>query len=50
MAENTKIRQCKCDSKFQDLKYGKGNRVCNLTEKGNSLNPVNRCTVCGSEK
>ena len=35
------IAKCDCESDFQDSKYGKGQRVCNLTMK----NQV-RCTVC----
>lgn len=38
------IRKCYCDSKFQDKKYGKKQRVHNKTMKGY------RCTVCGREK
>ena len=38
-----KIMTCTCKSKYQDKKYGKGNRVFNEGEK------VYRCSVCGRE-
>ncbi len=38
------IKQCSCQSKFQDEKYGKSMRVHNKTTTGY------RCTVCGKDK
>ena len=43
-AKGTAIKKCACESQYQDEKYGKGNRVCNKTTKGE------RCTVCGKDK
>lgn len=42
------IRPCHCDSKFQDAKYGKGQRVHNLSQGGKKNN--SKCTVCGVKK
>lgn len=42
--QESKIKKCHCDSKFQDEKYGDKNRVFNQTVKGY------RCTVCGREE
>jgi hypothetical protein len=36
--------KCKCESKHQDKRYGKGMRIHNTTAKGY------RCTVCGSDR
>lgn len=38
------IKKCSCKSEYQDTLYGFGNRIQNLTVKGNV-----RCTVCGKE-
>lgn len=44
----TVMKQCNCESKFQDELYGKGMRVYNIREgKGNGKA---RCTVCGREQ
>jgi len=40
----TVIKKCDCKHKYQDNKYGKGNRVQNTT-----LKEKFRCTVCGKE-
>lgn len=49
----TKIKKCTCEHVFQDLKYGKGLRVCNPTDKEvmeeGSFRKVVRCTVCSKE-
>ena len=48
----TKIMPCVCKHKFQDEKYGKGNRVFLLSTK-KSLGPEKKtytCSVCGREK
>lgn len=39
----------KCDSKFQDKRYGKGKRIHNPTAggSGGSVKDGWRCTVCG---
>ena len=39
-----RIKKCTCESQYQDKKYGKDNRVHNITVKDK-----NRCTVCGKE-
>ena len=39
------VRNCLCDSPFQDRRYGRGRRVFTCTPK-NGL----RCTVCGSHQ
>ena len=48
MAE-TKIMKCTCESKFQDSRYGKGNRVHNQTQNRSGRGNW-RCTVCEKEK
>ena len=42
------IKKCvhNCESKFQDEKYGHGNRVMNARTNGNSP----RCTNCGKDQ
>lgn len=40
---SAKVIRCNCDSQFQDVAYGKGNRLANEYAKGY------RCTVCGRE-
>ncbi len=42
------IKKCNCKSKYQDEKYGKGNRVHNPKVKGSNGNQEYRCTVCGT--
>lgn len=44
MAE-TLVKACVCTSKYQDERYGKGNRLHNLSKDGAS-----RCTQCGRGK
>ena len=36
------IKKCTCEHKYQDEKYGKGNRVHNELASGKG----HRCTVC----
>jgi len=43
------IRRCDCTHKFQDKRYGKGNRVHN-PGRGPSSVVVWVCTVCGKRK
>jgi len=50
MANGTKILKCNCHHDFQDLTYGKGNRVHNETLKGKNGPIVWRCTVCSAER
>lgn len=38
-------RKANIENKFQDEKYGKFNRVFNISEKGSEV-----CTVCGAGK
>lgn len=51
MAEpSTAIKKCdgaRCDSAYQDEKYGKDNRVCNFALAQNGKSGGYRCTVCG---
>lgn len=42
----TRELQCKCQSYFQDNKYGKGRRIYNL----NGDNSKGRCSVCHEVK
>lgn len=44
----TVMKQCNCESKFQDELYGKGMRVYNLRE--GKANGKATCTVCGREQ
>jgi hypothetical protein len=46
----TKVMKCNCDSPYQDEKYGKENRVHNITNKKAGTVLYWRCTVCGKEK
>ena len=39
------IAKCDCINEFQDIRYGKGNRVHNSTTKFKI-----RCVVCGKEQ
>lgn len=41
----TLIHKCNCVSEYQDVKYGKGNRVHTPSEKKGGM-----CTVCGTRK
>jgi hypothetical protein len=43
------IKQCVCVHVAQDKIHGKGKRVANLTDKGDSHNPRFRCSVCGAD-
>lgn len=45
--ENTTVRQCTCESEFQDDRYGKGKRVHNKCQGKNKHLGHYRCTVCG---
>jgi len=38
------VLKCTCKHEYQDKKYGKDVRVCNVNIKG-----VHKCTVCGKE-
>lgn len=42
--KSVRIKKCNCKHRYQDIKYGKGMRVCNQTREGNY-----RCTVCKAE-
>lgn len=42
------IRYCPCVSAYQDTKYGRGQRVHNLSQGGKKTG--SRCTVCGAKK
>ena len=48
------IVKCDCKNEYQDLMYGKGNRVFNVMNDGKPIvpntGPSARCTVCGKEK
>lgn len=43
------IRPCRCSHKWQDERYGKGNRVFNRNMKDKTKNEA-VCTVCGTRK
>ena len=43
---NTVIKRCTCEHKYQDSVYGRGLRVHNSNQKGDEYS----CTVCGSVK
>lgn len=38
------VKKCNCKHDFQDKEYGQGQRVHNLSQKGES-----KCTVCGTK-
>jgi hypothetical protein len=40
----TTVKPCSCASEYQDRRYGKGNRVFNLSAKAAT------CTVCGKQQ
>ena len=42
----TEIKTCNCKSDYQDLKYGKGNRVYNVAFRSGIK--TTRCTVCSN--
>jgi len=43
----TTVLRCKCTSEFQDITYGKGMRLHNITQDGKKAS----CTICeGSAK
>jgi len=44
------IKKCDCKSKYQDKRYGKGNRVHNELSRKQSASIEYRCTVCGRVK
>jgi len=44
------IKTCTCEHKYQDEKYGKGNRVHNYSSKLNQGKGGYRCTICKSIK
>jgi hypothetical protein len=41
------IKQCTCKHKFQDERYGKGNRVHNVGKAKTLGMEAHVCTVCG---
>lgn len=43
MTTGTNIIRCSCSHEYQDVLYGKGNRVANVMRSGQS-----KCTVCGT--
>ncbi len=46
----TKISVCTCSNKYQDDKYGKQQRVFNMTQKKSGYDHIYRCTVCLKER
>jgi hypothetical protein len=46
----TKVIKCTCKHEFQDMQYGKNQRVCNSLAKNNGKINGYRCTVCGDKK
>lgn len=52
---DTKIMACKCESEFQDKRYGNGLRVHNkcgsaAKSKNQSSTITWRCTICGATR
>jgi len=45
----TVIKQCTCQHKYQDSKYGTGMRVMNQKAKKERQPTVYKCTVCKKE-
>lgn len=43
------IAKCNCESKYQDARYGKDNRVFNKCAGRTGNENKYRCTVCGKE-
>lgn len=41
------VLKCRCESDYQDKRYGNGNRVHN---EANGKTDTYRCTVCGAER
>ena len=47
MSLPTRIMHCKCESEYQDSKYGRGKRLQNKTGGKTKSNDY-RCTICGT--
>lgn len=47
---DTKVLPCHCQSKYQDSRYGQGQRLHNYARKANKGLGGHRCTVCGNTK
>lgn len=43
MTTGTNLIRCSCSHEYQDILYGKGNRIANTMRSGQS-----KCTVCGT--
>lgn len=48
--KNCAIKRCTCKSEYQDVRYGKNQRVHNRTQVGRSALSKWRCTVCEKER
>lgn len=48
MATTTMVLKCTCAHEFQDATYGKGNRLHNVSQKGNVKKAY--CTVCNESR
>lgn len=44
------IKPCDCKNKYQDERYGQGQRVHTEGQKDSKGNGKHTCTVCGKEK
>ena len=44
------IKQCSCQSKFQDERYGLNKRVHNIARSIRKDGIAFRCTVCGKKR
>lgn len=44
------VLECVCKSAFQDQRYGPGRRYHNQKKTTQSMPPIYRCTVCGTER
>lgn len=42
----TIIKSCKCESEYQDKRYGLGQRLHNQSGKDST----SKCTICGTKK
>jgi len=48
-AETTTIKSCNCQHEWQDKKYGKGNRLHNLSKSKSPGVKAWTCTVCAKK-
>lgn len=46
---STAVKKCSCQHKFQDQRYGQGNRLMNPCKGPGASDVAYRCTVCNVE-